>query len=338
MPTNGSVKDYAIYAQSASAVRLRPYETNELSETATSLFREYGAKLLSRTFLSSVYFAGAILFLYSFLVPRSFQTVNPRSVSDQMFEFVLVAIIGGAAAIPLIAFGLAGVLTTSAVLVSTWIHGEEVQWNRIEQKSSEHVLKVVGLIIRIGVTILASALAGLGLIALSGLLVKLLGTNSPWPGIATFFGVILTGFGLIYAIVALGPRALAISAMVAEGLTTKLAVERSRFLGKARNRLEPGVPLGTAANVFVAVTFFAYIGVATLAGLFPIETYLERLSSSLIIKRILLSLVEIGPLVLGVCLTLPFAGILLALSYFDRRARLEGYDILEVGRRLGVRR
>jgi hypothetical protein len=229
-------------------------------------------------------------------------------------------------------------LTTSAVLVATWIHGEEVQWNRIEQKSSEHVLKVVGLIIRIGVTILASALAGLGLIALSGLLVKLLGTTSPWPGIATFFGVILTGFGLVYAFIALGPRALAISAMVAEGLNTKLAVERSRFLGKARNRLEPGVPLGTAANVFVAVTFFAYIGVATLAGLFPIDTYIERFSSSLIVKRVLLSLVEIGPLVLGVCLTLPFAGILLALSYFDRRARLEGYDILEVGRRLGVRR
>lgn len=338
MPTNGSVKDYAIYAQSASAVRLRPYGTNELTETATSLFREFGAKLLGRTFLSSVYFAGAILFLYSFLVPRSFQTVNPKSVSDQMFEFVLVALLGGAAAIPLIAFGLAGVLTTSAVVVSTWIHGEDIQWNRVEQATSKHVLKVVGLIIRVGLSILASSLAGMGLIALSGLLVKVLGTNSPWPGIVTLFGILLTGFGLIYACVSLGPRALAVSAMVAEGLNTKEAVSRSRFLGKPRNRLEPGVPIGTALNVFIAVTFLAYIGIGTAAGLFPIETYLERVSTSLIVKRVLMSLIEIGPLVLGVCLTLPFAGILLALSYFDRRARLEGYDILEVGRRLGSRR
>ncbi len=327
-----------MYAQSASAVRLRPYGINEITETATSLFREFGAQLLARTFLSSVYFSGAILFLYSFLAPRTMQTVNPKSVGDQMLEFVLVAFLGTAAAIPLIAFGLSGVLTTCAVLVSTWIHAEEVQWNRIEQTASRHTVKVVGLIIRIGITILSATLGGLGLIAASGLLVKAVSTDSPWPGILTFFGIALAGFGFVYACVTLGPRALAVSVLVSEQVGTKAAIQRSKFLGKARNRLEPGVPLGTALNVFIALTFFSYIGVATIISLFPIQGYIERISTSLLIKRVLLSLVEIGPLVLGVWLTLPFAGILLSLSYFDRRARLEGYDILEVGRQLGSRR
>ncbi len=338
MPTNGSVKDYALYAQSASAVRLRPYSANELIETATALFREYGAKLLARTFLSSVYFSGAILFLYSFLVPRSFQTVNPKSVGDQMLEFVLVAVLGTAAAVPLIAFGLSGVMTTCAVLVSSWVHAEEVQWNRIEATVSKHVLKVVLLIIRVGLTVLGATLLGLGLVALSGALVKALGTDSPWPGILTFFGILFAAFGFVYAITALSPRALAVSAMVAEDLGTKAAVERSKFLGKSRNRLEPGVPVGTALNVFIVVTFFVYLGSGTIVGVFPVQSYIEQVAPTLVLKRLLSSLIEIGPLVLGVWITLPFAGILLALSYFDRRSRLEGYDIVEVGKRLGGRR
>lgn len=161
----------------------------------------------------------------------------------------------------------------------------------------------------------------------------LLADRFPSGSVAPVLLVMVAVFGLLAGLFVLpwvmARHALAPAAIVLEGLRPGIAVKRSLELMKGT----PWTPSGYGVVVMlylveVLLLVLIWIGAGTSLGLLGVAEQSRTLSDWPIVGVFLEKALELFPLFLAIWIIIPVWCTTTTLLYYERRIRLEGYDIL----------
>lgn len=327
MRTSGPLTDYANYAVSASATRLRPLSPNEILAYAQFLYRTHGLEILKRSITPSAYLYVAVVFIFSFVIPRSGENQFGRGTQDQVFEFLIVMVLGLLVSIPLITIGLAMICTLTTEIARRWLHNSPLDWAEIDASTQSMFWEGWKGLTFAMFTAFRWVVLGLVVTAGAGLASVWLGESSWIPGVIATIGVIGVIVAIGLCIWELTRVIFTVPVYLIEGKTGKVSVARSRELIKPVKIADPGSPIGSGLSTLILVSIILYIGYGTIEALFQLSDKVAGLVSVPIIQIMIRSGIALLPGLLAVLTTLPYFAMIIALSYFERRARKEGYDI-----------
>lgn len=320
-------------AQMERRQRLRPMSVPEISALAIQVYQTLGGKILRLTAVPTLFCLAAFAFVGKVVLPMLGETSNPTSTSVQigeaMFGIGLAILVG----VPLFLLGVSYITGAVTSLVADYMTGQVPTAENARAEALRIFPKLFILKLR-EVLVGASALiVSLGFLMLSALL----DSSSPdgWGagGVAALGMIgIFAGFVVLAAVHA--SHALAPCVLQIEGLSPREAAKRSRALVKASKvRFQAGFDAGgtsaltnTYALIFVVWLVLA-AGVGSFIGVLEAADLLRFLSGPTWFQGLLLAALQLLPWYLLLWVTVPIWSTTAAIVYFERRVRLEGYDI-----------
>ena len=229
--------------------------------------------------------------------------------------------------IPLITLALALVCTFTTELARRWLLNIDLKWTEIDTATtSMFVSGWKGLSYALFM-VFRWALLGIFVTAGAGLMSTISGPDSPVPGFIAVIGMLLFSAAALYAFYDLTQVIFVVPTYISEGLKGKASVKRSRELKKITKAMDPGSPIGGSIAVFFILGLILYSGFGTLEAAFQISAKLTDWIQIPSFKVMAVSAISLIPGILAVWITLPYFATIVAISYFERRARKEGYDI-----------
>lgn len=308
---------------------LRPMRTAEMIDLAARIYRQTGRHLIGYTIAPMTLSLAALFFFSSFLFPNLFQTDNPDSISAQFGEFA-VAMAGSVfIAAPLLIIGLTFSIAFATRISSLVMIGENPDPSRAWEDAKRGVLAA-------GLTFMRSLLisAGVGLLALVLVGVSaLLQSSGPTEDSAAYFIMSSLAFLGVMASFIMVPvlacrTALSVPVAVVENARPKDAVKRAMALSKGMR----GIPSAYESLIsgLLLLGFFGLIiygGLALTLALFDVGQVLRGLTISSLWTDVLQASVQVLPIFLAILVLTPLWGILVTVLYYDRRVRLEAYDV-----------
>ena len=331
MKTSERPRDYARYGRERVGTPPLPNNAAEVTAVALRLYRSRLGPLLSASLVPSLTLVAALMYTFQFALPGLTTTASPNDVARQVGEFAVGILVALFVAIPLAVLALAGIATAAAI--------EVVAWAGLGAVSAQgSYARGVRIFLRVLLVALAPMLVGLGLVLLAGLSLVVLPENSPVPGILGIVGGLLAALGGLIGIVSAARGSGAVAAGLYEGVGARAALTRVKALAKARG----GYAMGQT-SVESALVYGVFAGAILLVGTKGLDATLgvsKAVSAAmgdgapgLVAEQVLTML----PWFLTVWLLLPYLAVTAALSYFERRVAVEGFDIELMAERLESR-
>ncbi len=307
--------------------------SNEVVDTALRVYQRQGLTFLRLTALPSVFCLAAIAFVLTYVLPGLYMTKDPNSLTVQAGELLLTVALGVFVAGPVF---LTGLTYASAVVVRmTSDMLESRPPNEFEALKDARVAlpRLFWLNLRELVISMSGILVSIGFLLLGSFLTMVTAQDSATAGVVAMLGV-LGLFAGVFIFLAIATRhALAVPVAVIEQSTGKEAARRSKQLLKQ---------VHTHGSAFAAIysTYFLlfFIGISFLIAVefaFMVLSVPERLGNWLAgswLKPVVIQIVELAPLYLVVWALVPAWAATLTVIYYERRVRLEGYDIEALGK------
>jgi len=236
-------------------------------------------------------------------------------------------ILGLLVSIPLITIGLSMICTLTTELARRWLHNSPIDWPEIDIATQSMFWEGWKALTYAMFTAFRWVVLGLLVTAGAGLTSVWLGPSSVVPGIIAIIGVIAVLAAIGVCIFELTRVIFIVPIYLIEGITGKASVARSRHLVKPSKFADTGSPIGTGFTTFILVSIILYIGYGTFEGLFQLSDRASQMVSVPLIQVMIRAGVALLPGLLAVLTTLPYFAMIIAIAYFERRARKEGYDI-----------
>lgn len=307
---------------------------SEIIDSSFRLYQRLGLTFLRLSVVPTLLCVAALAFVNAYVVPELIygQSNDFTVYIEQLVAGILLAVfIGG----PLF---LSGVAYTTAIAVS--LVSDDLVGNVPSPQSAEQVARAS--MPRLLVTMIKELVLSLGgftvavLILIGGMaLGRVTPDSDVWAGVVSFIGVIGLLAGLWIAVAIVIRDSAVAPAVVLENLGAKAAGKRSRqLLGKDRVH---GAGTRAAWNAYMLLglivllfqssieIFLSLIGVADWAG---------RATMGSLIRPLLLQAIELLPTFLTIWIVLPVWATIVTVIYFDRRVRLEGFDVDVLARNL----
>jgi hypothetical protein len=302
-----------------------------VSETLDAGIRNY--QLLGRTFLRvsalpSLFCLGAVIFLSEFIGPNLFTTSNPNQLAAQVGEvaaqLALALFVGG----PLFLIG-ASMNTASVCSLTADAFIGEVPDLEAALKASRRVLPtLVKVHLRELLLSLSGFITAVLLLFLSAWLSSVTSQDALWTGVVAFLGVVGIMAGAVVFLAVISVHALSSPVAVIEGASPKVAGRRSRDLLRARYP----TPSGTNAvwNLY-AMLFLVWLVLGSADALvfqaFDVGARVRDLMSALPFAGLLERMVAYIGTYVTIWLAVPLWASVITVIYFERRIRLEGFDV-----------
>lgn len=314
---------------------MRPMTTNEMADAAIRAYRALGGPCLRLTAVPALFATAAIYFLISYVLPLMTQTSDASNLNVQVGEAIVILGLAVGVALPLVIFSLAFSSALVTALVADFMVG-----NLPDPDSSRNL--ALKNIVRIFIFGVREAILGSGGLVLGALLLMvsaLVGgsdTSNDFGGLISILGVLGITVGLIILPLVYGFESLAIPAMMVENVGVKAGAKRSRHLMKSNLR-QPGgfgYVLNALATVFLLLLFLG-AGFVAAFGLIASTEAGSAAVAPLNGNPLVDALWDIIPTFLTIWLLVPVWATMTTILYFERRVRLEGYDIETLGRDVG---
>lgn len=292
-------------------------------DRALRLYQRNGVLILGRTAAATVMSLAAWAFFVSFALPSIGGAFGPEGVS---FGAVISIVATLFVAVPMFVLGIAWNVALVIEVTHRTLRGDPVD----DDDLATTVFKRLAIMARvIGRTMLLS-----NSVTIFAWLSIALGTakSANTVGVADVlvgFGVFGLFVGFIFSIVGFGKSFLAPAVLMIESLTsTRDVIRRCRKL----TQKGPGVPPSTDTLLVMLITlvfiFFAlYGGFAISIGILNIESVVRSVTSTGPIRTVLLAAIDLTPMFFALWTIIPTWGLFSTCLYFDRRVRLEAYDI-----------
>lgn len=306
---------------------LKPMQISEILDISLQIYRRTSWKLLSRTFVSSLWLSLGAGFFATFISPMLFRTRFTENHSAQVIETTIGVLVFLAAVVPLAFVGFAVSTQPCVRVASAMVLGEDVPpdsdlidpklsptlaWNMVKAlffSSWIFLLSILGLLLA-------------GVLSQMGDMYESLGM------VATLFVVL--GFMASFVVVPVVGSSVAMvpTITIIEGIKGKAAFERSKFLSKKH-----GVTQHIFSNflsAWIVVGFFFLLialGFDVAISMLGVERFIDSYFGVGIIAELTKSIVGILPLHLALWVLIPFYSIISTLIYYDRRVRVEALDI-----------
>lgn len=307
--------------------RLRPLQLGELFDLSLRVYRTFGLRIMAASALPTLFTLAGFAFVFQYILPSFLWTREGASQATQVGQTVANLLLGIVVAGPLILIGVSLVTAYAAPVVASFMHGlppdfkaaQGIQWKLAPK------LTVASL----GQAILGAggALVGCGLLVLSWSLSGTTSQSSSIAGVVLILAILAIALGGIGALVVVSMHALVAPITALEGLRPGAAAKRSRQLMKSRLSHGSGYDRVWALYVLVGfIGFVMMVGAEVLWEVAGIDNWADQLNLQAY-KPILDTFLALAPPYLTLLVTIPVWAVTVTIIYFERRVRLEGYDI-----------
>lgn len=310
--------------------------TGEVLDMALRVYRNLGWTFLRLTVIPSLFCLGGIGFVVFYVLPSLFVTRHGTDINGQLGEtataVALAFLVGG----PLFLIGLAYISAVVIHMTSDYMLGRPI---RPEQAAKTAVSRVPALLL-VSLRELAISVSGvlvaLGIMGLGAVISQHTDSDSPWGGLVVLCGSFgLVAGALVFLYVA-STHGLAPAISVLEGEGGNKAAQRSTWLMKAQLGHVSGI--GTLFSAFGLMVFAGLIewaGFASLFAVLDLDRHVEDLVSGSSLGGLIETAFGLIPPFLVVWTVLPLWAATVTIVYYERRIRLEGYDIEALAEEIG---
>lgn len=307
---------------------LRPMGSNELLERAARIYQIAAKEILPRTALPALFSYVSLVFMATFLLPGLFVLGGRDQLASEVSRLLFAGVVTLIIALPLFVLGLGQSYSVAVGSVNDFVTGDRLPGEPPTGRIlGVNVLRYSAMLTLVTAISLSPVLLAAG-IFLGGAIADKMWPDSGLSEIAAVFGG-LAAFGSIFVSPALMMRfSLVPVVAVVEGGPVTSALRRGLYLAK-RHQMVSGI----WETALQAVVVFGIVALGLLmmiqggteivmsAG--PLEDWL----SSSVFGELIRSAVWMAPGYLLLWLLTPFWAALSTTLYYDRRIRVEGYDI-----------
>lgn len=307
---------------------LRAMGVGEIIDVATRAYQKLGRTILRQTAAPMLLCFSVLVFFFVFLGPTFFQTSNPDSLATQIAEAFGVLVVGCVVAVPLFFLGMAYAQGFVTRLVADFVLGN-VPDERSALEGARRGLKTMfGVCVRVFFAAFGTAIVGGLLLGLSALATDRTTSGDSWPAIVTIIATLLLIASPIMPIIAIARYSLAPVTVVLEGCPVKVGIQRGKDLMKSRP-FQPGAGDTVAAVILLCTFLFFCIwgGTAMGFGLLGVSEHARNWLGAGPVGAVTQSMIVMLPVYFALWVVSPVWCATCTLLYFDRRIRLEGYDI-----------
>lgn len=308
---------------------LRPLSASEIVDSGLSIYRRTAKHVLMPALAPMAFCAASIIFFTAFVLPGLFRTNAGAGIGQQLGEAASAIVIGLFVGVPLFVIGLAYASGPVIRLTAQAMRGDALQPAEAHAIGLQSAAAVAATMFTAILKTLWIPLLSFCLLASSAVVEAMGMRESPLYLAAAALGII----GLVAAVFAV-PAMMhrTILAPVVAILEQKRPLESTKRAQAlvARNSYDQGTPGTATVMLFIAIAFLALVvwgGFSLVFSFFNVSAFITELGMLGVWRSLVLSLVDAFPLFLAVWLISPLWGTTATVLYFDRRVRLEAYDI-----------
>jgi hypothetical protein len=300
---------------------------SEVFNAALRVYRQLGWTFLSLTLIPTTFCLAGVAFVLEYVLPSLFVTHHAANVGAQIEEaatsLTLALVVGG----PLFLIGCSFTCSlvihlTSDFIMGNPLSGERAMKTAVGSLGALFVVTLRELLISSSGIIAASVILGFGALLSSG------NSGSDLGGFLFIIGGLGLAAGALIFLSVVATHSLSPAVLLLEGLSGRKAAKRSVYLLKAQLHHPSGTPY-----IFV---FLLYIGLAGLLewgsieiiiSSFQVAQHVEGFLSGIPFEGLIESAFSLAPAFVTLWTLLPVFAVCVTLVYYERRIRLEGFDI-----------
>jgi hypothetical protein len=308
--------------------RLRAMQSSEVIDTAIRVYQILGWTFLKITIVPTLFCVAAVAFFLRYVWPSYFITQSPTSNAQQMAEVATTTGLALFVAAPLFIIGVSYTSVIVTHLVSDYMVGNAPSAEAAEAKGRQLMGKLFLLNLR--ETLLASGgiLVSLGLLALSSYIASVTSENDAAAALVLIVAWIGLVVGVVFFFYIISKHALAPAILTLENTTVRAASKRSSVLLKSYGfHGSGGGTVWLLYALLLVLWLLVGVGISQSLELFGFPQNMRGLISALPFAPVILEALLLLPTFLVIWTLTPVWAATTTIIYYDRRIRLEGYDI-----------
>ncbi|CAN5537075.1 hypothetical protein BH11ARM2_BH11ARM2_30600 [soil metagenome] len=306
---------------------LRPMAGGELLDESLALYRQAALGLLVPLLVPVLVMVVAEKFVTDYVLVRFFETQNQSSLGTQMGEFMTNVALALFAAAPvwIIAISFGSALTVRKV---GWtLLGRPFDDTEAARDAQRVLPSLIWASIRIALLSVIGFLISGAFMLGGGVIYGSTSDSSPLAGLVALVGIFGLILGFLWFLFVAGRFGLIAPAAVLEGLRGRVLTKRVIALTKGEGRRSGAA--GSVLSLVVTASLLDLLisgSLGTISEAFEIPVHAQEAIGGLLGEAVRGAL-EMLPGFLSLLLVLPFFTIAITVLYFERRVRVEGYDI-----------
>lgn len=307
---------------------MRPLSFGEILDYALRIYRSLGWTLLRLTVVPAFLCLVSFEFVNMFTLKSLFETSHPNDLTGQYVEMMLGLCLGLLLGGPLVLLGVSYASNLSITIVSDYFVGGQVDAGKAQILARKNLWQMVKVNLWQLLMSSASIIASGIILLFGGWLAQATPESNVWAGILTVIGGIGIFCGSVIFLFVFAKYSLAPAVSILENVKPRASLKRSSELLKAQGFHS------SATFTVIGLCFVLYIIASLLGGgieitlaLFDVQEKIRFYTVGLPFSGIITEVVDLVPTFLMIWLLIPVWSVANVLVYFDRRIRLEGYDI-----------
>ena len=312
--------------------------SGEVLDASFSTCRKLGVSLLQLTALPTAICLASVAFLTEYVFPALNVTKDPGSFFVQAGEMVgtllLALFVGG----PLAIIGLAMSSAISVHLTSGLLMGRPMDKAAALQSVRQNFPLIGKLMFRELLVSTSGILMAAAVLLAGGYAAMVTKQDDVIAGLIALLGILGLIAGFLVFLQVLATHSLAIPAALVEGLKPREAAKRSRFLLKGQAFVPSGI--STIWSLYVALFFVVLaliFGVSLTFELFGIGELGNRFFPGTLVGHLWSVIIDLIPFYIILWAIIPAWAVTTTILYYERRIRLEGFDIEALASEISTR-
>jgi hypothetical protein len=299
----------------------------ELFDLSMRVYRTLGWRILGASIVPTLFSLSGVAFLFQYVLPSFGTTAHGTNESGQVIEAGMDLLLGIFVAGPLILIGISLATTYIAPLVSDFMHGLPPNTKAASESQWRSAPKMVWLSIRESVLASSGILISGVFFFLSWAATFVTASDNVIAGLVLVCGILALIGGMIVILYVVSVHAIVAPASAIEELSGKAAGARSKEL--MRSRPYQGSGYEAVWALYFLMSFLALIlglGTSAVSSLVGITNWAGALNLRAF-RPVIEGVIDLLPYYLTLWVVIPVWAVTVTIIYFERRVRLEGYDI-----------
>jgi hypothetical protein len=306
---------------------------SEVIDTALRVYQRQGLTFLRLTALPSVFCLAAFAFVWAYLFPAFFTTRDPESIGVQATEVLITLGLAVFVAGPVFLTGLTYGSALVVHMTADLLEGRPISEFEAQKSARLALPALFWQNVRELLLATSGILVSTAFMLVGSYLTTVTNQDSAAAGVVALIGVFGLILGFVIFLVMLSRHALALPAAVIESKRGKEAGKRSKTLLKKSGSQSAGY--GSVYSVYFLLALAGLIFIGSVEFALSLLSIPERASAWLAgswLQPLVTQALDLAPLYLVLWALVPAWATALTVIYYERRVRIEGYDIEALGR------
>lgn len=301
---------------------------SEVFDVAIRIYQLMGWTFLKLTVVPSLFCLAAMTFFLRYVWPSYFVSKSPGSESAQMVEFLSTTALAFFVAIPLFLVGISYTSVVVTQLVSDYMLGNAPSGEAADAKGRQLLTKLFWLNARETALGSGGLFVSLALLALAAHIDNITGQGDATAALVLIIAWVGFFAGGIIFLVVVTRHALAPAILTLENTTISQACKRSASLLKTFGRHPSGSGnIWGLYGLLLLLWLLVGGGISMAFDMVGLEKAAGQWVSGIPFSPLIVEALALIPTFLVLWTLIPVWAASTTIVYYDRRIRLEGYDI-----------